>query len=219
MTSYTDPSTYTVTGTAVNGCTNSAQSVATVITPSNNLTVSSSATICIGNSITLTAAGSPGYTWTPCTTGCNSSTISVSPTVTTTYTVSGLNNCGIVITKTVQVVVTPPYVITATAQPNTICAGSSSTLTATSAGHVTYQWIPLFVNGSPVVVTPTVTTTYTVYSIVPNCGMAQAVVTISVNPVPLTANLNPSSNFVCAGTNATLTANVSPAGTYTYNWA
>lgn len=219
VTSYTNPSTYTVTATAVNGCTSSAQSVATVITPGNNLAVSPSQTICIGNSITLTATGSSGYTWTPCASGCNSSTISVSPTVTTTYTVSGLNNCGLAITQTVQVVVTPPYVINATAQPNTICAGSSATLTATSAGHVTYQWNPLFVTGSTVVVTPTTTTTYTVSSIVPNCGMAQAVVTVSVNPVPLTANLNPSSNFICAGNTATLTANVSPAGTYTYNWA
>lgn len=219
VTSYTDPSTYAVTGTAVNGCTNSAQSVATVITPTNALQVAtSSATICIGNSITLTASGSSGYTWTPCASGCNSSTISVSPTVTTTYTVSGLNNCGNVISKTVQVVVTPPYVINATAQPNTICAGSSSTLTATSANHVNYFWYPNYASGSPVVVSPTVTTTYTVQSIVPNCGLSQAVVTITVNPVPLSANLNPSSNFVCAGTTATLSANVSPVGTYTYNW-
>jgi len=219
VTSYTDPTTYTVTGTAANGCTNSAQAVATVITPSNALSVSPSQTICIGTSITLTATGSSGYTWTPCSSGCNSSSISVSPTVTTTYTVAGLNNCGNVITKTVQVVVTPPYVINATAQPNTICAGSSSTLTATSASHVNYFWYPNYASGTPVVVSPTVTTTYTVQSIVPNCGLSQAIVTVSVNAVPLSANLNPSSNFVCAGTTATLSANVSPAGTYTYNWS
>ena len=220
VTSYTNPSVYTVVGTAPNSCTNSVQSVATVITPTNSLQVgTASATICIGNSITLTASGSPSYTWTPCVSGCNSSSVSVSPTVTTTYTVSGLNNCGNVITKTVNIVVTPPYVITANAQPNVICAGSSSTLTATSLGHVTYYWDPIFGTGSPIVVTPTVTTTYTVYSIIPNCGMSQTLLTVTVNAVPLTANLSTSSNFVCASNVATLTANVSPAGTYTYNWS
>ena len=219
VTSYTDPSVYTVTGTAANSCTSSAQAVATVIAPGNNLNVStSSATICAGNGVTLSASGSSSYTWAPCALGCNSSSISVSPTVTTTYTVYGLNNCGNVISKTVQVVVRPPYVITANAQPNAICAGSSSTLSAGSAGNITYLWFPVNAVGPSVVVSPTVTTTYTVQSIVPNCGLVQALVTVSVNAMPISANLSPSANFVCAGSSVVLNANVTPAGNYTYNW-
>ena len=53
--------------------------------------VSSSASICVGQSATLTANGASSYTWN---TNANTSTLLITPTSTTTYTVNGENALG-----------------------------------------------------------------------------------------------------------------------------
>ena len=62
--------------------------------PLPTVTASSSASvICTGNSVLLTASGSPSvtYSWN---TGATTTTLSVSPTITTNYTVTATNACG-----------------------------------------------------------------------------------------------------------------------------
>lgn len=85
---------YTVTGSLA-GCANK-QTINIIVNPVPTLTVSAgSDTVCIGNSITLTAAGnSTSYLWSANAGSVTTSTVSVSPTANTTYTVTGtLNNC------------------------------------------------------------------------------------------------------------------------------
>src|SRR6185312_4943838 len=83
--------TYTVTGTDVNGCINT-QTVTITIAPSLTVTVTPSApTICGGDSVSLTANGATTYLWSPpgglsCT-SCSNPT--ANPGSTTTYTVTG----------------------------------------------------------------------------------------------------------------------------------
>lgn len=79
--------TYTVTGTDANGCSNQATSTITVNSLPNINATSSSSSICLGTSATLSATGANTYTW--------SSGSIVSPSVTSTYTVTGtdLNGC------------------------------------------------------------------------------------------------------------------------------
>lgn len=93
--------------------------------------------------------------------------------------------------------------------PN-ICAGDSATLTV--SGALTYSWS----NGSTaasIVVSPTVSTTYTVTGFNGTCGTS-APLTQPVNPLPsLTVNANAPS--LCAGQSATL--NVS--GSQSYTWS
>ena len=92
--------TYTVTGTDVNNCTSTAQSVVTV----NQLptVVSGGGTICSGDFITITAGGANTYKWSN---GVGSvASVKVNPTVSTTYIVTGtdINNCS----NTSQAVIT-----------------------------------------------------------------------------------------------------------------
>lgn len=78
--------TYTVSGTDANGCSNMAM-VTVYVNAVPAVTASSSATtICNGQSAVLTAGGATSYTWS---TTQNTSTISVSPATTTTYVVTG----------------------------------------------------------------------------------------------------------------------------------
>lgn len=89
---------YTVTGSAVNGCTvTSSQSI--LVNPLPAITVSSSVisnTICNGNSDTLLAGGALSYQWSSNTGMLVGSQVIVSPNVTTTYVVTGTdnNNCS-----------------------------------------------------------------------------------------------------------------------------
>lgn len=88
---------YTVTGTDVNGCSNT-MSVSITVNPNPQITVSSNVAICEGASTALVASGADNYQWNPGTgldtpTG---STVNASPVTTTSYTVTGtdINGCS-----------------------------------------------------------------------------------------------------------------------------
>jgi gliding motility-associated-like protein len=200
----TSTTTYTVTVTN-NGCTATAD-VTMTVNPLPTPTASASpAVICAGQAGTLTATGGGTYQWN---TGQTGATINVSPTATTTYTVTVTNN-GCTATTDVTVTVNPLPMPTASASPTTICAGQSSTLTATGGG--TYQW-----NGgqfgSPIQVSPASTTTYTV-TVTNNGCTGTADVTVTVNSTTATATASPAA--ICAGLASTLTA----TGGGTYAWS
>jgi gliding motility-associated-like protein len=76
-----------------------------------------------------------------------------------------------------------------------------------------YLWTPGPLTGSQVVVSPTVTTTYTVTGNIGLCTNSQTV-TVNVLPTP-TLTVSASSTLVCAAEAVTL--NVSGAGSYTWN--
>ncbi|MES2681245.1 MAG: glycine-rich protein, partial [Bacteroidota bacterium] len=93
---------------------------------------------------------------------------------------------------------------------NPICAGNSATLITNAASN--YAWS----NGgnfSSTVVSPTITTTYTVIGSNGSCTNTRTV-TLQVSPIPtVTAISNPT--VLCSGSTATLTT--SGASTYTWN--
>jgi hypothetical protein len=110
--------------------------------------------------------------------------------------------------------------------PATICAGSNTTLGgfptgSYGTGPYTYSWAPATGLSSTTVdspvASPTVTTTYTVTVTDAVSATSNSTVTITVNPSP---SLTVNSPTICAGSNATLTANPS-GGTspYTYYWS
>ncbi|HEU4718708.1 MAG TPA: PKD domain-containing protein, partial [Bacteroidia bacterium] len=200
--------TYTVTGTAANGCTNTATRTVTVNPTPTVTATASQGTICNGSSTTLTASGATSYTWMP---GSLSGTsVSVSPASTTTYTVTGTSGtCSN--TATLTITVNPSPTVTTTASPATICSGSSSTLTA--SGATSYTWMPGSLSGSPVSVTPGSTTTYTVTGTAANGCTNTATRTVTVNPTP-TVTATASSSSICTGNSVTLSA----TGATTYNW-
>lgn len=151
------PTTNTVIwGQWANGACMSSGSVALYVNPSPSLAASASPTaICAGSNVTLTAGGATSYTWSNNT---FVSTTTVNPSSTTIYTVSGSNGtCTLV--KTVTVNVTGVPVINIASSASVLCAGNPATLSATGAPN--YTWSTAATT-SVIVVSPSVTTVYTV---------------------------------------------------------
>ncbi|MGK4568079.1 LamG-like jellyroll fold domain-containing protein [Flavobacterium sp. 3HN19-14] len=156
--------TYTVTGTDANGCSNTNTIAITVKDVPVITANTTSGTICSGGSATLTADGGDDYTWSPsiglsATTG---NSVTASPTVTTTYTVTGTHNgCSSTAEVTVNVTVVPVMV---SATQTFINPGGSTVITAT--GGESYSWSPATglsaTTGDSVTASPTTTMTYTV---------------------------------------------------------
>ncbi|SQB45515.1 immunoglobulin domain-containing protein [Chryseobacterium jejuense] len=114
---------------------------------------------------------------------------------------------------TVTVLVGPP-IAGVSADKMKICAGESVTLTAT--GGVTYNWVGLTGNGDTQVVTPTITTEYSVFALGGNgcSSIAPAKIKIEVVPAIVSTLENV---YVCAGDNGILDAGAGP--NYTYLWS
>jgi gliding motility-associated-like protein len=166
------------------------------------VTPMSTTSICIGQSITLTANasdGTPGYVYTWTTAG-NIISSTVSPTVNTIYvvTVTDANGCSSP-PENVLINVNPPLTIQPF-NPKSICESTTTTLNAIAGGgngNYNYSWIPSSglsnTSISNPVAAPVTTTTYTV-SVSDNCGTpataSTVIVTVEPLPVPLiTANV------------------------------
>ena len=147
---------YSVSGTSSLGCVALQPAVATVsVVNILTVTVSGNTNICIGGSASLTASGASTYSWS---TGSVSNTEVLSPVSSSVYTVVGASGvCND--TAIVQVVVNPLPTITVTATSSVICLNESVSLT--SSGAITYTWSTQQI-GSSIVVSPTVSSNYTV---------------------------------------------------------
>lgn len=195
--------TYTVTGTAANGCQDTDDVTVTVST-SPNINAGVDQAVCPGGSVTLNGSGGVSYTWN------NGVTNGVPfvPAATTTYTVTGTDAGGCENTDQVTVTVhTLPNVDAG--MPQAVCPGGSVTLNG--SGAVSYTWNNGVTNG--VAFTPGATTTYTVTGTDINGCQNTDQVTITVNALP---NVDAGPNqAVCAGGSVTL--NGSGAVSYTWN--
>jgi hypothetical protein len=179
--------TYTVTGSNTLGCVSSAINIVTV-NAIPTITVNSGA-ICSGNSFTITPSGASTYTY-------SGGSAVVSPTANSTYTVTG-SNAGCVGTPVLSnVTVNPiPTLSAISSNSNYICTGNSATLTASGAS--TYTW-NTSANTAIIVISPTVTTNYTVTGTnTLNCS-ASAIISQSVSPCTDidSKTLNQASHFI-----------------------
>jgi gliding motility-associated-like protein len=206
--------TYTVVGTDANGCIKSA-TVTVTVNPLPNVSAGSNQSICLGSSVTLNATGATTYSWTP-TTGLSNPNISnpvASPTTTTIYTVTGTDANGCVKTATVTITVNPLPSVSGVAD-KTICAGSSTTISAT--GAATYSWSPATgLSNSTVanpIATPGSTTTYIVTGTSANGCTDTGKVTVTVNPLPTISGGGNQS--ICTGSSVQLNA----TGGTSYVW-
>lgn len=164
----------------------------------------------------MPVVGATSYTWTvpPGSTinsGQGTSNIGVTLGSTPgTISVTADNNCGSSAPFSAFLAITPTPTITITSGGGTICVGDSFTLSAN--GATTYNWMPGNLTGSPVVVSPSVTTTYSVTGTTNSC-VGTNTVTVTVNPVP-TVSLG-ADVTQCGGT---ATLNAGNAG-YSYLWS
>lgn len=155
--------TYNVVGTnTLTGCTNTVSQAIVVNAAPTIYVISNKASVCAGSPANITAFGASSYTWSN---GTMNQITTVSPTVSTTYTVLGTNanGCTGMATQAINVNALP-NVVAATSSPNEMCVKETATLTATGSA-INYQWLSssssFIMTGNPVVVSPNVTTTYT----------------------------------------------------------
>lgn len=209
---YTAAGTYTITLNVTGSCGTSTATQTITINPSISptLNISGNTTVCAGQSTTLSVTGASTYQWSGGSTA-TTANITVSPSVTTTYYVTGSNGgCGSdTDTVTVQVLPTPSVSISGV---TSICAGQSTTLTASGASN--YQWSGgSSATTSSITISPATTTTYFVTGNNGVCPSQPASVTVQVIPNPV-ANIS-GNTVICSGQSTTLTA----TGGTSYQWS
>jgi hypothetical protein len=191
-------------------CILSSITITVAASPTLNITASNSV-ICNGSNSTLTAisAGS-SYLWS---TGATTSTIAVNPTVTSAFNVTvttvlnGCKNTGI---KTITVNPTPT--VTATSNSVVTCPGKNVILTALGANTYTWNTGP---TTNTLLITPNITTTYTVTGKNSTNCTSNFIIIQSVNPSPTLA-ITVSNSAICFGDSTILNVN-SASASYTWN--
>ena len=209
----TQSGSYTVTVIGANGCSTTSSIYVTVNNlPTSNISVTpntQTSTVCLGQSISLTANGGVNYSWT----GGITNGVSFIPSQTSSYTVTVVdaNGCSSIATKTIVVNALPTIGTVSSPVSASVCIGGNVSLTGT--GGVSYSWSGGVIDGQ--IFTPTQSGTYTVTGTDANGCVNTAIKTITVNSLPIiTATINPSNGVVCAGDNVTLTG----SGGVSYIW-
>ena len=166
----------------------------------------SSAQICNGSSVNLTASGADSYTWSH---SLGAGVVkNVTPSTTTIYSVTGTNNDGCFSTKTVTVTVIPiPETLINSFSP-IICDGTNVTLFASGADS--YEWSNGLGSGNEKSVNPTTNTTYTVTGT--NSGMCSSSTQITITNHKTTVSLSSNALNVCGNQTVTFTATATNAG-------
>ncbi|MEQ1747312.1 MAG: hypothetical protein ABMA02_17915, partial [Saprospiraceae bacterium] len=219
--------TYTVTVTAVGGCTATASQTITV-NPVPSCPVTGPDIVCpnsAGN-VYSAPAGMSAYSWsvsgngTMVGSGTGSSvtvTAGAPGTFTAMVTVTDANGCTSSCSKTLTVNVLASASISVSENSGTpndgiVCAGTSVSLTASGGG--TYEWSTSATTAT-ITVAPTATTTYTVTVTDANGCTASATQTIQVNTPPTCSVTGPDS--VCPNSAGNVYS--APAGMSAYAWS
>lgn len=203
---------WTISGGCCSGPVSTSTMMVVNITSINVTATSSSSLACPNFSVSISASGATNYTWT----GTSFTGNIVAPNISVpagTYQVLGeTGNC----TNTTAVVIGTdnPISIGVSQSSFTICPGKQVNLSASGANS--YNWLPCInlssCSGSTVSATPSVTTQYTINGSTSSCT-GSAVISVTFIPSP-TVTASSSSSLICAGDQATLTAN----GATNYTW-
>jgi len=196
---------YEVTGTNEEGCTDK-QTIEIAVNPKPEVTLASDIpvadnnTVCIGQTVKLTAGGADKYFWTgEGTSGFGAEQIVTPPVGTNVYKVTGTDANGCTSTEEITIVVNPKPTVTLVsdlpvADNNTVCAEEKVILTASGAD--TYSWDNGLGIGASKPVYPTETTTYKVTGTTNGCTDSKSVtVTVKPKTVPDFVQIDP----ICAG--------------------
>ncbi len=195
------------------GCSVTSNVSTIVVSAAPTVTVSpSSASVCSGTSVTLTASGASSYAWSPADdlSAVIGSTVVATPTANRTYTVTGTNAAGCTATATVTITYTAsPSTPSLSQSSKTICSTATpfdlSTLITSGAG--TYEWrtVPDASATYSTSSTTSVSGTYYVYALNNGCYSASAAsIDLTVTDVSKPA-VSKTAVTLCAPSTADLT--------------
>lgn len=139
----TTTTTYTVTGTDINGCQNTDQ-VTITVNALPNVQTNANFGICAGSSTSLSASGASSYSWSPG--GATGSSITISPASTTTYTVTGTDANGCQNTDQVTVTVNSNPILSSNSTPEN--CGMSDGVAGVTISNGTAPYAYLWGTGS-----------------------------------------------------------------------
>ena len=200
--------TYIVTGTDVNGCTDTDQ-VTVTVNPSTSVNAGVDQSVCQGGSVTLTATGAQTYSWT----NGVANGVSFTPLSTQTYTVTGTNLNGCLSTDQVVVTVNPLPTVNA-GSDQTICLGSSVVLSGSGAS--TYSWSNSIPNNTGFTPPLGINTYVVTGTSTAGCQNSDTIV-ITVIPVPVAVLGNNSPLSGTPGLEVEFNNSSSNANSYTFN--
>jgi gliding motility-associated-like protein len=187
----TTAGTYTVTTTAANGCTDT-ESITITSQANTNPTFTQIAAVCTGGAINLPSTSNNGVngSWSP------------APNLNATTTYTFTPNTGLCANTATMTVTVNPYP-SITAVNDTICAGSTATIT-TQINLIggTYTWVGNANTLANLSVTPANTNSYAVIYNLAGCTDT-AFAQVIVNPVPVVQVQNAT---ICAGQTGILIA-------------
>lgn len=188
-----------------NACGTASAVTNVTINPSPTIQVNA-ATICAGGIATITASGATTYSWN---TGSTAASFTASPATNTNYTVTGTSlGCSSSATTNISITTSPTVSINSA----TICSGNAATLTASGASSYTWNTGP---TTGVLVVSPTVTTVYTVIATAAGCPNSFSATTqVNVLSVP-SASISAAANTVCPSSNSLALTGSPAGGTYT----
>jgi gliding motility-associated-like protein len=212
----TATTTYTLTVTAPNGCTDTDDLLITVnAVPVAN--AGADVTICSGATTQLNGSGTGNYAWTPSATLSNPNIPNpdASPAVTTTYVVTVSSAAGCNDVDSVTVIVNPTPVVTA-GNDVSICANSSIQLNA--SGATNYVWTPATgLSDDSIanpVASPLLTTTYVVTgTTAAGCVDTDTLIVTVANQLTVTAS---NDAWICSGNSTPISVNTVSGATYAW---
>lgn len=193
--------TYIVTGTDVNNCTDQ-ETFTLTVNQLPTVTVVSGA-ICPGNCYTLSPSGAANYTFFP-----NGAV--VCPSVTTNYSVTGSSTAGCISAAPGLATVSVVNILTVTVSGNTtICNGGTVNLTANGAS--TYSWNTGALTNT-LSETPTANKTYTVIGFSGTCSDTTDIM-VTVNQLP-NVTATPQRSVICVNESVEIYS----GGAVSYSW-
>ena len=191
--------------------------------------VSNDRTICLGDTIILSAsgAGSGGtYSWS--TVGTSLSSVNITPTTSGVYTVTGIDANGCAGTKTINVTVNQTPTSPSVISPVEYCKDETAVaLTASATGGSTLQWFELDgvtkrANPSVAPIPQTTSIGSTYYHVSQyngtGCEGPQDSIEVIVHPLPITPTVTTTAYSYCINEPATALAATAKDANHTLKW-
>lgn len=218
---YTTPGTYTAKLVVSNtfGCTDSTTREV-IIKDNPLLTVSpKDTTYCALDSVTLSAAGTGNFSWSPATNiiNANTATPTVFPGQPATYYVN-LNFNGCISRDSVKVKPLNNLTTSISASATSICAEDTITLTATSnyVNNLTWSWSPVAIVSAPTAkITKAFPAVNTTYQLTTHWGRCVATATKDISVKPLAVPEAGPGVYICKGQT---TVQLQASGGNSYLW-